>query len=406
MAKVKNPYFLAIGVGQGDAFFLNKAGYSALIDGGRSMHGFPSQFQKVTNRTAVDILVCTHNDADHTLGIIGFLRSGLACNEVWLPGSWTDRLHDLLLRPYRFTEELVSNIKEEMEIEKIGMSSERRLSLQTLGDQYFERIKQQNEDSRDVASTEVLSEALEGTTEGELYPEVPWLYPPLWSTEYGPDCLYLFWEPLCGDTKRFQIFIDAINAATRIREISLAAYHTGALIRWFEFDTIPASGGVRGFLEPLNAHEILQIRRNRWKALEYLALTTSNEQSLVFLSPANNDEPAALFTADSNLRFSQPINWSEGMIITAPHHGSENNAYAYERFSKEVNNDHHVVWVTSDGRFKARPGSSYIKAYGSHFCTLCRGSNTIKQDVRFIVDSGKWKPESMRKCCCDGKTLN
>jgi hypothetical protein len=317
-----------------------------------------------------------------------------------LPGSWTDRLDDLLLRPYRFTEELVTNIKEEKEMGKIDVNSERRLLLQTLGDQYFERMKQQNEDSQDVASTEVLWEALEGNTEGELYSEVLWLYPHLSLTEYGPDSLSVFWRLLCGDTKRFQIFIDAINAATRIREISLAAYHTGAIIRWFEFDTISSSGGILGFLEPLNACEILQIRRRRWTALEYLALTTSNKQSLVFLSPANNDGPAALFTADSDLRFCQPINWSEGMIITAPHHGSENNAYAYERFSKEVNNDHHVVWVRSDGRFKARPGSSYLNVYGSHFCTLCRGSNTAKQDVRFIVASRNWKPVSIRKCCC------
>ncbi|HHW41582.1 MAG TPA: MBL fold metallo-hydrolase [Syntrophomonadaceae bacterium] len=103
------PSFIAIGVGQGDAFFLDNASTTILIDGGRSTQGFPAQFQKVTERESVDILVCTHNDADHANGILGFLQSGLTCNEVWLPGSWTDRLEDILLHPSKFIEELIFN---------------------------------------------------------------------------------------------------------------------------------------------------------------------------------------------------------------------------------------------------------------------------------------------------------
>ena len=37
--------FIAIGVGQGDAFFLERGGCTILVDGGRSMEGFPAQFQ-------------------------------------------------------------------------------------------------------------------------------------------------------------------------------------------------------------------------------------------------------------------------------------------------------------------------------------------------------------------------
>lgn len=392
MAKLKNTSFIAIGVGQGDAFFLERAGLAILVDGGRSTHGFPIQFQTVTKKQeGVDILVCTHNDADHALGILGFLRSGLTCKEVWLPGSWIDRLEDLLLHPERFTEELILNIEE------IEVSRQRRPLLQAIGDQYSE-VMGQERDNGGIASTNVLSEALEMATEIEdycisLYPHLQWL------TEDWP-YFYRIWRMLGRDHRRFQLFIEAISAATLIRKISLAAYHAGALIRWFEYDPVSSKGGNPNVLVPLNAREVLQIRRRRWSALMYLALTRSNKQSLVFLSPARNKEPAILFTADSDLSFPHPIPWSDGMIITAPHHGSDANAYAYKRFTRETANKLDVIWVRSDGRFKTRPGRYYLDAHGSHFCTLCRGSNYPKQNVRLTVVSRKWKPVFTRKCCC------
>lgn len=403
MAKVrKSSCLVAIGVGQGDAFFLDKAGLTILIDGGRSAQGFPAQFQKVTKRESVDILVCTHNDADHACGVLGFLRSGLRCREVWLPGSWTDRLEDLLLRPESFTEELISNIEE------IQVIPERRPSLQALGDRYAESIVHQERDYEGAATidADALSEALEMAPDMETYGDMFWLYlPHPWLSE---DWLDRWWElrwMFRQDHERFRLFVEALSAATRIREISLAAYHMGASIRWFEYDNGSYSenrsnrGGIPNYLEPINAREILRIRRRRWSALAFLALTTSNKQSLVFLSPADDEGPAILFTADSDLAFSQNIPWSDGMIITAPHHGAEANKNAYQRFARETRNKLDVIWVRSDGRFKTRPGKSYLNAHGDRYCTLCRGRNDPKQDVRFEVDSGKWRPDDSTKKC-------
>lgn len=394
MAKVKSPSFVSIGVGQGDAFFLERAGLAVLIDGGRSAQGFPTQFQKVTKRDSIDILVCTHNDADHALGILGFLNSGLACKEVWLPGSWTDRLEDLLLYPERFTEELISNIEE------IEVSPERHPLLQAIGDQYSERMMQQERANGDITSIDALSEALEMGAEIEGYGGILLYPPPPWPPEDWPSPWYRSWRILRRDDRRFRLFIEAISAANLIREISLAAYHTGALIRWFEYDRTSNSGGIPRVLMPLNAHEIVWLRIRRWPALRYLALTTSNKQSLVFISPAHDEEPAVLFTADSDLSFPQSIPWQNGMIVTAPHHGSEANAYAYERFTSETTYGLDAIWVRSDGRFKTRPGNSYLKVCRSRFCTLCRESNYPKQDVRLTVVSGKWRPVFTRKCRC------
>jgi hypothetical protein len=387
--------FIAIGVGQGDAFFLEREGLAVLIDGGRSVQGFPAQFQKVTNRDSVDILVCTHNDADHANGILGFLRSGLTCKEVWLPGSWTDRLEDLLLHPESFTEELISNIEE------IEVTPEKRLLLHALGDQYSERMMQQERTNEGAASTtDALSEALEKATTIEDYGGIFLYPPPLWPPKDWPYPWYRMWRLMRRDYERFRLFIEAISAATLIREISLAAYHAGALIRWFEYNTMSNDGGIQNVLLPLNSSEVFRIRIRRWPALMYLALTTSNKQSLVFLSPANDEEPAVLFTADSDLSFPQSIPWSNGMIVTAPHHGSEANANAYSRFTRDTSNNLDVIWVRSDGRFKTRPGKSYLSVRGGRFCTLCRGCNYPKQDVRLMVVSGKWEPVFTRECCC------
>jgi len=90
--------FIAIPVGKGDAFYLATKSGSVLVDGGGSEKTFKKLFQKFTEKNRVDVLIATHNDADHANGVLGFLRAGLGCEEVWLPGRWAQIL-PLILRP-------------------------------------------------------------------------------------------------------------------------------------------------------------------------------------------------------------------------------------------------------------------------------------------------------------------
>jgi hypothetical protein len=90
------PRFVAIPVAQGDAFYLERADFSVLVDVGRSRYGFPGMFRAVTHTDRVNVAVCTHNDADHANGVIGFLETGLKCDEMWLPGSWLAALPHVL----------------------------------------------------------------------------------------------------------------------------------------------------------------------------------------------------------------------------------------------------------------------------------------------------------------------
>jgi len=211
--------FVAIGVGQGDAFFLDTGGDTILVDGGRSIEGFPAQFQKATKRECVDILVCTHNDADHACGVLGFLRGGLTCREVWLPGSWTDRLEDLLLHSGNFTRELVSNI------EQTKVPHGRRPSLQDLGNQYHETMAnwESNSDAKEV-HPDALLEALEKAVNMETCTDMFWLYPPSWPPEQWLDLWCESRWMFLRSHERFSLFVEALTAAAFIREIALAAY--------------------------------------------------------------------------------------------------------------------------------------------------------------------------------------
>jgi hypothetical protein len=202
------------------------------------------------------------------------------------------------------------------------------------------------------------------------------------------------------------LIIEAISASDLIRQIFLAACRSGSSIRWFNYigynGRINASGGMPDLLVPVNAIEVVQIRRPRRSALEYIALTRSNKQSLVFVSPKDKLNSGVLFTADSDLSFKQVVPWHDGMIITSPHHGSESNKYAYTRFLQETASDIDVVWVRSDGKFLQRPGKSYLGVYGRKYCTLCRGCKLPKQNVKMVFSrlNSIWKPVRTRKCRC------
>src|SRR5579883_17453 len=385
--------FMAIGVAQGDAFFLQREeGYTALVDGGRSVSGFPSEFQRATKCNGVDVLVCTHNDADHAKGTAGFLQAGLGCNEVWLPASWTDRLEDLFLRPGNFTDELVENV---MALDEgITRNREREGSLlEQLGDDYADEGPA-DEQSESVETDHLLERALERGIEEELR-ERDWPYPFAWPSRWGTRLLRGWWQ----DDRRFRLFLESIEAGERIRQIAQLAYHRGCQIRWFEYTNSGAAGGIQDKLIPVNAREVLTVRARKWSALMYLALTVANRRSLVFFSPAEAG-PGILLTADSDLRLSNPIAWQCGMIVTAPHHGSESNAAAYARFQREMPQTGSSIWVRSDGRFRSRPGTSYVNLKAARFCTICRGSRQPKQDLLFTLGNQQWQPVGTRACIC------
>lgn len=401
------PCFVAIPVGQGDAFFLDRGNGSVLVDGGRSRTAFASMFQVETQRSGVNVVVCTHNDADHANGILGFLEAGLRCDELWLPGRWLGTLPHLL-RPFvevlgRLADDVSeADIPDVPEFPQTGepLSALEYYAFQFAGRPDGDRPEQDavlvGEDGWPPKYLELLEEA---ESWDERYgPWPPW---PLdeWCERFFDS---RYWNL---ERRRAQLLWSAIDAAERIRAIATEAFHRGIPVRWFEFDTMNPGGGISS-LWPLNSRLLARVRPVVAPLLNLLALTTANRESLVFWSPGTSACPGVLFTADSDLkRVSLPGAGLAGAIVTAPHHGSEANAHAYSAVYNALHQSaHSLTWVRSDGRYRTRPGPAYRQIGGRKFCTLCRhdsATSTSKQAVILNCCNGAWtQHQSTALCTC------
>lgn len=372
------PYnFTAIDVGRGDAFYLKRNGVSVLVDGGQSKGLIKAKFASTIRDDGVNYLVCTHNDSDHANGILGFLQSGLCCDEVWLPGSWANRIGELGDDVIRgFIGELYSDCKEITHSYKISRFS----PLSNLGDDFSKEAEQSAESS---------DKGPEGIELKELIPRLR-----MAADGVNPE-LYLPHSQKLTHEKNKKLFGEAIRATERIRAIARAASYRNIPIRWFEFNNSTAKGGVSGILEPVNSEEISRSKNYLGSALRYLALTTSNRESLVFCSPASDDFSGVLFLADSDLSFKQPVP-ADVQLFTAPHHGSEANAHAYTRL--KMGKD--AILVRSDARIGNRPGRTYLSQNAKKYCTVCKGGAMAKQPVRFQVTNGRWQAYNSPRCLC------
>ena len=384
--------FVALPVGQGDAFFLQRGDFTVLVDGGRSKKTLPRLFSQHVKRDQIDALICTHNDADHANGVLGFLKSSLQCKEAWLPALWTNRLADILDRPEEFVKELSGEIADHLPRES-DLDVEPPLTLEAIGKLISKEMdadpqNRRDPDGHDGPGPTELSYALglEEDTDIDVR-SVPW------SPEF-----YFHPEP----SRRLRLFLEALGAAKNIRKIVKACCHRGVPIRWFEYNRNSAGGGRKGLLKPLNANEVSMSSVPRLSALKILALTTANRESLTFCSPQSDDFPGVIFAADSDLRFPQRIPWQPEMIVTAPHHGSNDNKAAYARPKRDNFSSSDLIWVRSDGNFKKRPCPDYLSLRW-RYCTICRGVNPPKpkQCLEFTANGGKWIPvPEVRSCEC------
>jgi hypothetical protein len=194
----------------------------------------------------------------------------------------------------------------------------------------------------------------------------------------------------------------AIQAAHRIRAIAIEAFHRGIPVRWFEFDPVKPSGNV-GALKPVNARIIARVRPLVGRLLNILALTVLNKESLVFWAPPTDKHPGVLFTADSDLSGVHLPRRLAGAIVTAPHHGSEANAKAYAAVAMAVQPyTSSITWVRSDGRYRSRPGQTYLGVSSRRLCTLCRpgwGTSRPKQTVYLFSRGGHWTRHHRTATC-------
>jgi hypothetical protein len=252
--------FVAIPVAQGDAFFLDHRSWSVLVDGGRSINSFSTVFQNSTHVDSVDVLVCTHNDADHANGVIGFLESALQCHEVWLPGRWLRALPEVL-RPFIDVSQILAHeIVQNPKIENLNRAPGRGATA----------LEQYADLSPELTSMERLGEPLEtgddGWTEGLhgiLERAESWQSYPFESIPYPDDLVHPDYPGVYGLTRptQWELLWSAIEAADKIRRIAIAAFHQGIRVRWFQYDPLCPTGIGGAQLQPLNARLIARVQR-------------------------------------------------------------------------------------------------------------------------------------------------
>lgn len=395
--------FIAIPVGQGDAFYLKLPDTSLLVDGGRARRSFSNLFQKYTSTDYVHVAVCTHNDADHANGLIGFLEDGLKCDEIWLPGCWLSVLPDILKPFVEIVDTLVGNIFRN----NISFSDDERRPRSSPLEMYGERLqdnpspKEQGESGIPIDQdgwSESLISALE---QAESWETVSWCH----QIYFG--VLHLTYiEQGLRDPMNVQLLWSALDAASRVRDIAIIAFNRGIPVRWFQYELKNPSGG-ETWLRPLNAREIIKVNPPTRTLLDRLALTVSNKESLVFWSPPTDLHPGVLFTADSDLAgIKLPSTELCGAISTAPHHGSETNSKAYGKVAQAVHGaSPTVTWVRSDGNYRSRPGKTYRALHiNQRLCTRCKpttGTTFKEQEVRLVSQNGTWaKHPQTNSCSC------
>jgi len=391
--------FIAIPVGQGDSFYLLRNDFSILIDGGLSRSGFPGMFDLYAKTDRVNIVVCTHNDADHANGLLGFLETGHGCDEVWLPGRWLDALPNILKPILDVYLELVINILNDPP----DQSTDGINTRSSLLEKYSQREVAPQSDAGKQNENNIIGNDGWPVSLGDALEQVE-----SWDAKVLPliynDTLHEYL-----DNSQISILMDAIDAADRIRKIATTAYHRGIPVRWFEYDvtSLPAGGNI--FLEPLNARAVARIKPIASTLLFHLSLTVSNKESLVFWSPPTDHAPGVLFNADSDLaNVTLPTTALNNALATSPHHGSDANANAYTSVSNAAGASSNTIrWVRSDCRSKSRPGKTYLGLPSSNrVCTMCRlstGVYTLKTEVSFTSSSGLWKSSSTTSTNCHCK---
>jgi len=392
--------FIALPVTQGDAFYAERAdGFRVLVDGGRSRGALPELFRKYTPSRGVDILVCTHNDADHAEGVIGFLDSGLDCKELWLPDTWVDALLSLppaVDHTFGFLEQRLRSGG--LELQRVP--AERGGDLQEEAWQVvFPQLQEEPPEGQPEETSAVENDAcriLIGHMLDDILPAIDehleatrWIITRCWKWPFA----YWEWYWIRRDA-----FLETIlSDVRRLLEVAKLALNRGVPLRCFRHDPLRAAGVPGCPLIPLSGRGVKRIvpvlrRRDAETFWRFACLTTVNRSSLVCYLEGR---PGVLFTADSDLRDMNMQCMQEWSIATAPHHGSRDNGDAYGRVGKPM------VWVRSDGYSRVRPCREYLEAPGRRFCTLCRGSGRSKQAIRLLLRGKRWVPLATQPCECN-----
>ncbi|RYG36834.1 MAG: MBL fold metallo-hydrolase [Burkholderiales bacterium] len=420
----------------GESFLLQRGGKNILVDGG---YGYKALEKALTSAEIevnfLHIVVCTHADADHAGGLADLLdKSEIEVGEFWLPGEWGDTLPDLLKNPQAVTDGLLKELEDEPDWADDGRNDkndevnddDREADEEWEARVHGELAAQKRELKSDRPRERRRAPSQERK---EQKPGLDWLKQQAGDTAVDdPDqekaVAKMFRRAQgralnrirSGQTRRAwgKLLLRAIKTADRIRRIAVQAIRHDVNVRWFDFSefikTRQAYGGDPGWLVPLNAVELVvpPPPAVHWQYLT--RLTPVNEQSLVFMSKVNGSGRVetfdVVFTADSplgdgpgyaNSFLPSPVPDRWVAVVTAPHHGSQNNAMAYDHVKKMALVG---LWLRAGG-LSTHPGATFREISGAHrACTHCPHHGYPRALVEVQLGMELWSHKGVKSHFC------
>lgn len=354
----------ALPVNVGDSFLLRDENKIILVDGGMNkQHILQLLNQEHIPHNHIDLIVCTHYDADHINGIIGILQSNkYTFKELWLP----EILGSIGYTLSKKIRELFKDPREAMVyIESEDSGCESIFTLQE--NNAIDHDPRENNSFEDI-DTKVLDAFVD-------YPRFRYFEP--------------FWHYHDSDVN-YKMMLTLSSTVSLISN----ALHSGAHIRWFKYNgyTHKTYGFDLYSENALQTDITLYDSKLFFLALYHLSLSDINKYSLVYMYHKEN-VPDLLFSADSDLHFyPQQVALKDNSIVTAPHHGSSANDSAYQKILGT-----NLIFVRSDRSQQKRPGQGYLNETHK-YCTICRNT-TAKQKIELNY-SGSVFTTSARVCTC------
>lgn len=394
----------------GESFLLSRRRHTVLVDGGwkkdKVADVLAAQFPTMT---ALDVVVCTHGDGDHAGGLPDLLnRWAGQIGQLWLPGRWVDVVPDLLKDPKDFVDGLIRElnavIREKLP-DPFGETAieqpQTLVSRDPAGDRKLAGERPRDQESVDPSPTPEApwSDADWDDDDVDLGASEP-MDEPDWFAAFRHSGAIATAKAASAafESGRSRIryretkgrigivsalaWLRLIDTVEAIRGIAAAAIARRLRIRWFDFDaftdTRRPSGGVPGFLVPINAREQAP---PPFEGNFLARLTRINRESLVFFAPPRWHRLGVLFCGDSPLgdgrKFGQSFlqhSTPPGLpiVATAPHHGAETNSAAYAHMSNWAD----VMVLLRAGGDRKQPGATF-KALGWPYkvCATCPQSN-------------------------------
>lgn len=445
--------FIALAVNDGDAFLLRRGDDVILVDGGNKNDDFPNQVKECVSSGRIDVVVCTHNDLDHTGGILKLLESTLngselEIGEVWLPAQWSEKLVDLAADPLYVVSKLIDEMSraeyfqddnpaqlpteqqifaslEDSRKDQVQWTKDLEASLEEIAREENERNRPLSEEypysfDEPPSSYSWLPEQFRQRDLGQRYKAIKDLVnrpaaAPFNVRDVLRDSADLLGLNFTGNTvwlrqlrDQYDDFSNVVELLKNIRRIALAAYAQDINIVWFKHDLRYPGKCPRHDIRPLNASQLETLPSHLPDLSPYIFAKQSskNERCLTFYAaPAGGvKQGGVLFTADSDLSFnaapggSKKIPADPAMLVTTPHHGSDKNALAYVPLLQIL--DLELALFVRSGRKEASwPGKGYLQLQTRKACTRCRNEQGEEQNV-YLTFTNSWMLSRSNECSC------